>query len=41
MITNETVPSAYKMISVDVSSLFPMVALDYTIGLTLKQIYDD
>ena len=36
MIKNETVPSAYKMISFDVSSLFTMVPLDYTIDLTLK-----
>ena len=41
MINNETVPSAYKMISVDVSSLFTMVPLDYTIDLTLKRIYGD
>ena len=41
MINNETVPSAYKMISVDVSSLFTMVPLDYIIDLTLKRIYDD
>ena len=41
MIDNETVPSAYKMISVDVSSLFTIVPLDYTIDLTLKRIYGD
>ena len=41
MINNETVPSAYKMISVDVSYLFTMVLLDYTIELTLKRIYGD
>ena len=41
MINNKTVPSAYKMISVDVSSLFTMVPLDYTIDLTLKRIYGD
>ena len=29
------------MISVDVSSLFTMVPLDYTIDLTLKRIYGD
>ena len=41
MIKKETVPSSYKMISFDVSSLFTMVPLDYTIDLTLKRIYDD
>ena len=41
MINSKTVPSAYKMISVDVSSLFTMVPLDYTIDLTLKRIYGD
>ena len=41
MINNETVPRAYKMISVGVSSLFTMVLLDYTIELTLKRIYGD
>ena len=41
MINNETVPRAYKMISVGVSSLFTMVLLDYTIELTLKRIYAD
>ena len=39
MIKKERVPSSYKMISFDVSSLFTMVPLDYTIDLTLKQIY--
>ena len=29
------------MISVDVSSLFTMVPLDYTIDITLKRIYGD
>ena len=41
MIKKETVPSSYKMISFDVSSLFTMVPLDYTIDLILKRIYDD
>ena len=41
MIKKESVPSSYKMISFDVSSLFTMVPLDYTIDLTLKQIYGD
>ena len=41
MIKNKTVPSVNKMISFDVSSLFTMVPLDYTIDLTLKGIYDD
>ena len=41
MIKNETVPSAYKMIYFDASSLFTMVPLDYIIDLTLKQIYGD
>ena len=41
MIKNETVPSAYKMIYFDVSSLFAMVPLDYIIDLTLKRIYGD
>ena len=41
MIKKERVPSSYKMISFDVSSLFTMVPLDYTIDLTLKQIYGD
>ena len=41
MIINERVPSSYKMISFDVSSLFTMVSLDYTIDLTLKRIYGD
>ena len=41
MIKKETVPSSYKMISFDVSSLFTMVPLDYTIDLTLKRIYGD
>ena len=41
MIINETVPSAYKMISFDVSFLFTMVPLDYAIDLTLKRIYGD
>ena len=40
-INNETVPNAYKIISFDVSSLFTMVPLDYTIDWTLKQIYDN
>ena len=29
------------MISFDVTSLFTMVPLDYTIDLVLKRIYDD
>ena len=41
MIKNETVLSAYKMISFDACSLFTMVPLDYTIDLTLKRIYGD
>ena len=41
MIKNERVLSSYKTISFDVSSLFTMVPLEYTIYLTLKQIYDD
>ena len=40
-IKNETVPSAYKIISFDVSYLFTMVPLDYTTDLTLKQIFGD
>ena len=39
MIKKERVPSSYKMISDDVSSLFTMVLLDYQIDLTLKRIY--
>ena len=41
MIKNETVPSAYKMVSFNVSFLFTMVLLDYTTDLTVKQIYGD
>ena len=41
MIKNEIILSAYKMISFDVSSLFIMISLDCTIGLTLKRIYGD
>ena len=41
MIKNETVLSAYKMISFDACSLFTVVPLDYTIDLTLKRIYGD
>ena len=41
MIKKERVPSSYQMISFDVSSLFTMVPLDYTIDLTLKRIYGD
>ena len=41
MIKKERVPSSYKMISFDVSSLFTMVPLDYTVDLTLKRIYGD
>ena len=39
MIKKERVPSSYKMISDDVSSLFTMVLLDYLIDLILKRIY--
>ena len=38
MIKNEAVPSAYKMISFHVSSLFTTVLLDYAIDLSMKQI---
>ena len=42
MIKKETVPiSSNKMISFDVSSLFTIVPLDYTIDLTLKRIFGD
>ena len=41
MIMKETVPSSNKMISFDVSLLFTMVPLDYTIDLTLKRIFGD
>ena len=41
MINYETVPSAYKMIFLDVSGLFTKVPLDYTIDLTLKRSYGD
>ena len=41
MIKKETVPSSYKMISFDVSSLFTIAPLDYTIDLILKRIYGD
>ena len=37
----QRVPSSYKMISFDVSSLFTMFPLDYTIDLTLKRVYGD
>ena len=37
MIKKERVPSSYKMISFDVSSLFTMVPLDCTIDLTRKR----
>ena len=40
LVKKETVPSSYK-ISSDVYLLFTMVPLDYTIDLTLKQIYGD
>ena len=40
-IRKEKVPSSYKMISFDVTSLFTMVPLDYTIDLALKRIYDN
>ena len=39
MIKNERIPNVYKIISFDVSSLFPVVLLDYAIDLTLEQIY--
>ena len=38
MIKNETVPNAYKMISLDVSFLFTMVPLEYTIDLTIEKL---
>ena len=47
MIKEERVPSSYKMISFDATSLFTMVLLDYTIVLdytidvTLKRTYRD
>ena len=41
MIKKERVPSSYKLISFEVSSLFTMVPLDYTIDPTLKGIYGD
>ena len=41
MIKKETLPSSYKIISFDVSSLFTMVLLDYTIDLTFKRIHGD
>ena len=41
MIKKERVPSSYKMMSFDISSLYIMVPLDYTIDLTLKRIYGD
>ena len=41
MIEKEIIPSSYQMISFDVSSIFTIVPLDYTIDLTLKQIYGD
>lgn len=40
MIENERVQRVYH-ISFDVSSLFTMVLLDYTVDLTLKRIYGD
>ena len=40
MIKKERVPSSYKMISFDVSSLFTIVPLDFTIDLTLKRTYE-
>ena len=40
MIENERVQRVYH-ISFDVSSLFTMVLLDYTVDLTLKRIYCD
>ena len=40
IIKKERVPSSYKMISFDVSSLFTIVPLDFTIDLTLKRTYE-
>ena len=39
LIKKVTVPSSYKMISFDVSSLFTTVPLDYIVDQTLKRIY--
>ena len=41
MIKKEIIPSSYRMICFDVSSIFTIIPLDYTIDLTLKQIYGD
>ena len=39
IIKNKRFLSTYKIISFDVSSLFTMVSLDFTIDPILKQIY--
>ena len=41
IVRKERIPTLYKMISFDVTFLFTMVPLDYTIDLVLKRIYDD
>ena len=41
MIKKKRVPSSYKTISFDASSLLTLVPLDYTIDLTMKRIYGD
>ena len=42
LIKKESVPSSYKMISFDVSSLlFTMAPVDYTVDPTLKRTYSD
>ena len=38
MIKNETVPNTYKMISLDISFLFTVVPLEYTIDLTIEKL---
>ena len=40
-IKRENIPTGYKMVSLDVKSLFTNVLLDRTINIILKRIYDD
>ena len=38
---SEEVPSGYKLVSFDVTSLFTNVPLDFTIDVILRKIYDE
>ena len=39
-IKQETIPDGYKIVSLDVKSLFMNVPLEKTVGITLARIYD-